>query len=240
MLVSTPSIRASEAEALAFFRKHGFLVEQNLVPHDHCQDVVAFAHTLPNANDNTFRPVSMPHRVDERFLRLMKLPRIVEIVEKLVGGTASGIGGEFFFMHPGTPGFARHQDNSYVQAPSDEFVSAWTALNETSTENGCLKFYPGSHKLGLLPTRELEEIFHAGQNPGARSVESIMPVGYSSLDMEVDAGSTVFFHSLLVHGSNPNVTRDRFRHSFLATYIQQGISFRAGNSQRRAEVDLHT
>ena len=32
----------------------------------------------------------------------------------------------------GTPGFVKHQDNAYVQAPPDAFVSVWTAFTDVS------------------------------------------------------------------------------------------------------------
>ena len=239
MTVSTPSIRSPEGEALKFFNKEGYLIEKDLVSLDHCQDLIDLGQTFPNAKDGSFRPIAMPHFAHEKFLGTMKMPQIVAIVEKLVGGKASGIGGEFFYMRPGTPGFANHQDNMYVQASPDEFVSSWTALCDVKTENGALVFYPGTHKFGLLPTRERPTKFHEGQNPGARAVECITPSGFPYVNMEVSAGTTLFFHSLVVHGSNTNTSEDKFRYSFLSTYIKKGIPFRPGTTQRRVEVDLY-
>jgi ectoine hydroxylase-related dioxygenase (phytanoyl-CoA dioxygenase family) len=48
----------------------------------------------------------------------------------------------------------------------------------------------------------------------------------------------VFFHSQLVHASNANRS-DRFRYSFLATYLLRGAPFRPGRAQQRAEVELY-
>lgn len=237
--VHTPSIRQSRSEALAFFADEGYLVEEGLVPPERRQQLIDLALSMPNAKDGSFRPIPMPHFAHDEFLRMMKTPEIVAIVECLVGGEASGIGGEFFYMRPGTPGFVNHQDNMYVQAPADEFLSAWTALTDVRAETGALAFFPGSHKLGLLPTRERETTFHEGQNPGARAVECVCPPGLPLLNVEVKAGTTVFFHSQLVHGSNTNSSEADFRYSFLATYIRKGMPFRSGTVQRRVEIDLH-
>jgi ectoine hydroxylase-related dioxygenase (phytanoyl-CoA dioxygenase family) len=49
----------------------------------------------------------------------------------------------------------------------------------------------------------------------------------------------LFFHSHLVHASNPNRTTDRFRYCFLATYIKTGERFRPGTAQKRREVELY-
>ena len=234
-----PTFQDSESEAMEHYREFGFHVEPNLVPLEWCNKVIELAHTFPNAKDQTFRPIPMPHQKHPTFLATMKLPQIVHIVEKLIGSKASGLGGEVFYMPPGTPGFAPHQDNAYVQAPAEEFISAWTALCDVTASNGGLTVFPGTHKLGLLPTRAADNMQHVGQNPGARASECILPEGWEPLDIEVKRGSTVFFHSLLVHKSNSNVTSDRFRFSFLATYLRKGAPFRPGKTQRRTEIDLH-
>ena len=181
----------------------------------------------------------MPHRVEPVFLALMRYRPIVELVEQFVDGNASAIGSEFFFTQPGIPGFVKHQDNAYVQAPSDAFVSAWTALCDVDEENGCLLFYPDSHRQGLLPTRFLDHVAVLGQNPGAEAVECVLHREIEPIPMRLKRGSTVFFHGDLVHGSLPNTSTDRFRYSFLATYIRSGSPFRPGRLQQRTEVDLH-
>ena len=138
------------------------------------------------------------------------------------------------------PGFVRHQDNAYVQAPSDAFVSAWTALCDIDENNGCLLFYPGSHKAGVLPTRLLDHVPVAGQNPGAEAVETVMEQEIAPVPIRLRRGTTAFFHGDLVHASRPNVSSERFRFSFLATYIRSGEPFRPGRLQNRTEVDLRT
>jgi ectoine hydroxylase-related dioxygenase (phytanoyl-CoA dioxygenase family) len=100
-------------------------------------------------------------------------------------------------------------------------------------------FYPGSHALGHLETRELPSVPDAGQNPGAQAVTCGVPDRIAPLPLAVRKGSTVFFHSQLVHASNDNRSRGRFRHSFLATYLLKGQPFRPGRAQKRSEVDLH-
>jgi ectoine hydroxylase-related dioxygenase (phytanoyl-CoA dioxygenase family) len=226
--------------ALMRFREVGYHVDPGLVPASLCDRVLSAAASLPNATDGTYRPIPMSHRVDPAFLAMMRFSPIVEIVEQLVGGRASGIGGEYFYMRPGTEGFAPHQDNFYIQAPPDAFVSVWTALCDVDAENGALVFFPGTHKLGALEVRNGRKLSDPGQNPGAQAIECIFPDAYAPMDVNLKKGSVVFFHSQLVHRSSGNLSTSRFRHSFLATYIKSGQPFRAGTVQMRAEVDLHS
>lgn len=234
-----PSFREDPAQALAGFRARGFHIEPDLVPEAMCDRLVAVGAAHPNAHDGSFKPIPMPHRVDPAFLDALRLPAIVGIVETIVGGRASGLGGDFSFMRPGTPGWLPHQDNFYIQAPPDKLVSAWIALCDIGPENGGLTFYPGSHRAGELPIERLAPTTHSGQHVSAEALQVVMPDGYEPFNPRVRKGTTFFFHSLLVHGSNANATTDRFRHSLLMTYIGAGEPFRAGTQQKRTEVDLH-
>ena len=220
------------------YSEQGFHLEENLVPDDVIESVIATAMAQPNAKSGLFPPIPMPHRTDSVFLEMMRFSPIVAIVEGILGGTASGLGGEFFYMKPGTPGFSGHQDNAYVQAPPDAFLSVWTALTDVTAENGALIFYPGTHKLGALPTREIARPTGPGQNPGAQATECVLPGKFPVETMSLRRGSTVFFHSQLVHASNDNRS-DKFRYSFLATYLLKGQPFRPGTAQQRTEVELH-
>lgn len=217
------------------FSKLGYRLEENLIPLDVTNRLIETALTLSGLAD--YRPIPMPHRVHSVFLEFLRYKPIVRIVEDILGGTASGLGGEYFFMKPGTLGFAPHQDNTYVQAPPNSFISVWTALVDVEEANGALVFYPGSHKLGQLETRATGKDSGKGQNPGAQVIESILSEGLETKVMTMKRGSVVFFHSLLVHASKPN-TSDRFRHSYLGTYLLKGSVFRPGASQNRTEVDL--
>lgn len=233
------SFRGAPDAALALYRELGFHIESSLIPVEYCDQILAVALSRPNARDGSYRPIPMPHRDHPIFLAMMRFRPIVEIVEKLVGGKASGIGGEFFYMRPGTPGFSVHQDNYYVDAPLDAFVSVWTALCDVGPKNGGLVFYPTSHKLGPLPIRNGSTLSDVGQNPGAQAVECIIPEDSPTIDMRLSKGSVAFFHGLLPHRSHANVS-DGFRYSFLATYVRSGAPFRAGRAQQRTEVDLYT
>jgi ectoine hydroxylase-related dioxygenase (phytanoyl-CoA dioxygenase family) len=234
-----PSFRTDPAHALQLYRERGYHVEEDLVPAEMIARVLAAAMEQPNAANGLFPPIPMPHRVHPVFLEMMRFGPIVDIVERLLGGRASGLGGEFFYMKPGTPGFSRHQDNAYVQAPPDSFLSVWTALTDVDASNGALTLYPGTHKLGALQTRELAQVTGPGQNPGAQAIECVLPEEFDDLIMAMRRGSTVFFHSQLVHASNPNRS-SRFRYSFLATYLLKGAPFRPGRAQQRSEVELHS
>jgi non-haem Fe2+, alpha-ketoglutarate-dependent halogenase len=234
----TLSFRDNPEQAMRTYRELGYHIEEHLVPDEMRARLLGVALEHSSAKSGAFAPIPMPHRVHPVFLEMMRYPPIVSIVERILGGIASGIGGEFFFMKPGTPGFSSHQDNAYVQAPPDAFISVWTALTDVTRDNGALIFYPRTHKLGALETRQVARPVGAGQNPGAQATECIIPDTCEGISMPLSVGSTVFFHSQLVHSSNDNRSNN-FRYAYLATYLLRGQPFRAGQYQKREEVELH-
>ena len=224
--------------ALARFREVGFHVEYGVWRPRECAALIAAAEALRKASGVDYAPLMQGHRTDPVFLGALRSPEIVRVIERLVGGVASGLQSQFFFGCPGTRGFARHQDNSFVRAGPDVFAPAWSALTEVAPESGGLYVYPGSHREPILPVRMLEGAPWANQDPNAANHETIVPDGYTPLDVWSPKGSVIFLHGNVIHGSYANRS-DRFRYSLLCTYIRQGEPFRPGRHARREEVALH-
>lgn len=220
-----------------FYEERGYHIERKLVSEDMTYQVVVASLQLLYKNDDTEAPLIMPHRVSPVFMSMLRYKPVVDVARKLLDGPISGLGTEYFYCAPGTRGFLPHQDNLYVQAPPGAFLHAWTALVDVTPDNGCLVFWPGSHKLGLLPVKDVHEDAGRGQNAAARSVQSIIPDGFKSVMISLKRGDTVFFDSLLVHASLDNES-DRHRNSVLGTYIKKGAPFNPGQRQKRVEIEL--
>jgi hypothetical protein len=139
------SFRTTPDAALAAYREQGFFIEPpGLWSNAQIDELVRAAAELPTSRDGSFAPCMHPHRISEAFLRALRNPNIVVVMEKLLGGPVSGIQTELFFCAPGTHGFARHQDNHYVEAGQDAFASAWTALEDVTVQSGALILWPGT------------------------------------------------------------------------------------------------
>ncbi|KAG0418041.1 hypothetical protein HPB47_005170 [Ixodes persulcatus] len=97
-----------------------------------------------------------------------------------------------------------HQDLYYFPfRPADRVVCAWTAMERVTRENGCLVAIPGSHQ-GQLLEHDYPE-WEGGVNKMYHGVkelpESVMD---KRVYLEMEAGDTVFFHPVLIHGSGAN------------------------------------
>jgi ectoine hydroxylase-related dioxygenase (phytanoyl-CoA dioxygenase family) len=97
----------------------------------------------------------------------------------------------------GTP-LRWHQDR-WTALDRDPLVTAWTALDPATIENGCVQVIPGSHRLGLInpshPSGFLTDEQAARHCPAGQIVH-----------LELAAGETVLLHNWLLHSSDVNRT----------------------------------
>lgn len=239
-IYNIPSFYDDEVLARAFFDEYGFHAEYNFINAEQCDALIKASFDLNNAKNGEFRPTLNPHTESDYFLGVLKNTKLLNIIEKLIDGKASGIQTQFFFGKPGTKGFSIHQDNFFVEAqPAASFVTTWLALTDVTIENGTIFLYPGAHKEGQLPVRKLDKVIGIGQEYNANNEETVIPEKYKPVIVEVPKGTLVFLHSLVPHGSYDNVSASQWRQVMLNNYIKQGTPFRAGNSAKRREIELY-
>ena len=99
---------------------------------------------------------------------------------------------------------AWHQDYSYwTRTKPMQHLTCWIGLDNSTRENGCVHYVPGSHKWNLLPITGL-----AGDMEAIREVLS--PQQWEQFQkpvaIELKAGECSFHHPLMVHGSFENRT----------------------------------
>lgn len=135
-------------------------------------------------------------------------PEIVDYLENFLGPNVVAMH-TMLINKPPDPGkkssrHPMHQDLYYFPfRPTNRIVCAWTAMEKVNRQNGCLVVLPGTHKGRLLqhdyPEWEggVNKMYH-GVRDHDHDAERV------HLDME--AGDTVFFHPLLIHGSGMNKT----------------------------------
>ena len=111
-----------------------------------------------------------------------------------------------------------HQDEAYWTADlSYHAVGGWTALDDTTVDNGCLWFVPGSHKGGVLAHR------HMGDDPAVHILEF-------ADDVDVSAAVPVPF----ARAAPPSTTRARFTARVQTRPIADGGRGQTNISSRRS------
>jgi phytanoyl-CoA hydroxylase len=148
---------------------------------------------------NTVRNVAFVHRYDDLVLSLCKSPKILDVVEDLLGPDIKLYTDQFFMKPPfhGTPQ-EWHQDSETWKffAPHDH-VTCWIAIDEATVENGCLHYIPGSHKWGYVD--------------GGHVPNLVSQLKHREVVVPRRRGYAAFHHSLTLHYTGPNRTPDRRR-----------------------------
>ncbi|KRE98463.1 phytanoyl-CoA dioxygenase [Paenibacillus sp. Soil766] len=176
-----------------------------------------------------------PHKHDSFSRQMMKLPLIRGVLAQLMGKEANCVQSMYFYKEPGSPGQASHQDYYYIKNDPMTMIAAWVALEEkVDVENGCLWVIPGTHTLGLLPhgdVKNLEEHESWTQETEGIDLTNQIPV-------EMEAGDILFFSELLIHSSNKNRSKDRWRRSYVCHYIRED-SFVTQREDLREKFSLY-
>jgi phytanoyl-CoA hydroxylase len=157
-----------------------------------------------------------PHKVSSVMARYMLHPAVVDVLTSVIGPNVKSMQSMLFIKASGKPGQAWHQDENFIPTRDRSLTGAWIALDEATTENGCLWVIRGSHKDGVLwPTRETtDERFDCADEA----------VGFPYTDddqvaVTVPVGSVVFFNGYLLHRSLPNTTKSGYRRALVNHYM---------------------
>lgn len=130
-------------------------------------------------------------------------PRILDLVETLIGPDILCWSSDFFVKPAQDPGFVSfHQDTTYAGIePFDGIVNCWLALTPSRRFNGCLEVVEGSHKLGQVAhvnTHGQDNMLFYGQEAQLDYAPEQV------IAMELDPGEMSMHHMAIVHGSKAN------------------------------------
>jgi phytanoyl-CoA hydroxylase len=111
-----------------------------------------------------------------------------------------------------------HLDNPYWSFSSRDAISIWVALDDSTLENGCLYFVPGTHKTATFDNTGI------GQNMG--DLFRVYPqwAKLQSVAGPMKAGSCSFHNGLLAHGAGANMTPG-WRRAMTCGYMPDGSTF---------------
>ena len=161
-----------------------------------------------------------PHVIFRFAHEIVTHPKILDVVEEILGLDILVWGSTFFVKEPHTASFVSwHQDLRYWGLDSDAEVSAWVALGPVTEANGCMRFLPGSHKGDLLPHRDT----FANDNFLTRGQQAAVEVrDEDTVPVALAPGQASFHHGKLLHASGPNRSNER-RVGFAINYIATGV-----------------
>jgi len=139
-------------------------------------------------------------------------PRVLGAVQELLGANLLLWTTELFAKHPHdeSVSIGWHRDRPYMGFEAGSTATAWIALSDSTTANGCMRAIPGPGR-DLVPTPD-------------RSSDGVSrkPTGPVDDDRVVDvllrAGEMSLHDADILHGSNPNRSSEK-RVGFVVRFI---------------------
>lgn len=160
-------------------------------------------------------------RTGPAFHDVLWSPAFVMAASQLLDGAAVRFWHDQLFCKPAHHGgvVAWHQDYSYwTRTQPMSHLTCWIALDDSTRDNGCLYYVPGSHRWDLLPitglTGDMNEIMTVLSR---EQKEAFRPV-----PVELKRGQCSFHHPLMVHGSYENRS-ERPRRATLINVFRDGV-----------------
>ena len=127
-----------------------------------------------------------------------------------------------------------HTDHTYLWTEPASVVGFWFAIDDATTENGCMWALPGGHRLPVKARSKL----NAART--ATELEILDPAPYPSeglVPLEAKRGTLVVLHGALPHRSGPNLS-DRPRHAYTLHAIDGTATYLADNWLQRPTLPL--
>jgi phytanoyl-CoA hydroxylase len=127
-----------------------------------------------------------------------------------------------------------HQDSTFLYTDPESCTGFWFALEDATTENGCMHFIPGGHK---GPLKELHYRNDEGEMTFKTLDDTPWPEG-ATVPAEAKAGTLVIFDGRAPHMSGANLS-DKSRHAYTLHVIDKNSHYPTENwLQRSAQLPL--
>jgi len=185
------------------FQHQGYLGPFELCPPDEMRSLRRELERLLDSPGPAKAPIQFRHLDSALTHDLCSHPAVVGRIASLLGPELVLWHSTFFEKPPGDIEVPWHQDGYYWPINPIINVSAWIAIDDATTGNGCLEVLPGSHK-----TR----IPHINFNGGGRFRKRADPDQFqvsNPVNLEVSAGQFILFDAWLMHRSAANHSRRR-------------------------------
>ena len=224
------------AEQIAFYQENGFVVIHDFLTDDELatwRQYVGEAvgsrgrHKLADGSwieEDNYNARIFTQRINlwndhEGMRELMIDDRLGKMAADLAGVDGIRIWHDQALIKPpwGNP-TGWHLDNPYWSFYSRDAISLWVALDDVTSNNGCLYFIPGAHKTATWNNvgigQNIGDLFNTYPEWGKMEAVAI----------EMKAGSCSFHNGLCAHGAGANMT-PYYRRAMTCAYMPDGSTF---------------
>ena len=150
------------------------------------------------------RPEQLHHTLmsgDPFWVRLIADDRLLDVAEQFIGPNIA-LFASHYISKPPFDGQAVlwHQDGSYWPLEPMDVVTLWLAIDDSTTENGCMRVIPGTQHVSLQKMRERTDVANVLNS----EIDPEMVDESRAVDLVLKAGDVSVHHPNVIHGSNAN------------------------------------
>jgi phytanoyl-CoA hydroxylase len=175
------------------------------------------------------------HELDPVFDAFSRTPSLAAIAEDIGMSKPLLLQSMYIFKQARIGGEVTcHTDHSYLWTEPRSVVGFWFAIDDATTENGCLWALPGGHRLPVRTRSRLDAtrsrtetvVFDGAPYPD----EGLVP-------LEATRGTLVLLDGALPHRSGPNLS-DKPRHAYTVHAIDGTARYLSDNWLQRPSLPL--
>lgn len=174
------------------------------------------------------------HELEPVFSELSRSDGVREVVAALGMKKPALVQSMYIFKNPYIGGdVSCHQDSAFLHTSPPSAIGLWFALEDATTENGCMWALPGGHR-GPLRRR-----FARNQDGTGTTMHTIdstpLPAptpGAPWIPLEVPKGTMILLHGLLPHWSSANRSA-KSRHAYALHYVDDACRWSPDNWMKR-------
>ncbi|GGN22851.1 ectoine hydroxylase-related dioxygenase (phytanoyl-CoA dioxygenase family) [Actinoplanes campanulatus] len=200
------------SKAAEEYSENGFAIIRDVIPMDLIEEARTHIAWLIEKYPDV-RPEHLHHpliRNDAFWVRLISDSRLADIGEFFLGQNVACFTAHYICKpaFDGQP-VLWHQDGAYWKLEPMQALTVWLAVDRSSTENGCLRMIPKSHRLPLhAPSlrTDTENMLYSTSNEDIVN-EWVEKEGI--VDIELNPGDVSIHHPHLLHYSEANTSPHR-------------------------------
>lgn len=175
------------------------------------------------------------HDLDPVFDRFSRTPEMAAVATDIGMVTPLLLQSMYIFKQPHIGGEVNcHVDHTFLWTEPQSVIGFWVAIDDATTENGCLWALPGGHRILVKSRSRLNEsrtatmtdIFNSTPYP----TDGLVP-------LEAARGTLVLLNGSLPHLSGPN-TSEKPRHAYTVHVIDGTANYPADNWLQRPHLPM--
>jgi phytanoyl-CoA hydroxylase len=170
------------------------------------------------------------HDLDPVFKEFSHSSRLAEVARSIGMKQEKLLQSMYIFKQPRIGGeVTSHVDHTYLWTDPQSVIGFWFAIDDATTQNGCMWALPGGHRLPIKYRNRLtadrkstyNEVFDSTPYP----TEGLVP-------LEAARGTLILLNGTLPHRSGPN-TSDKPRHAYTLHAIDGTANYPSDNWLQR-------